>query len=98
MKELTDKLHGTATLLARRACMQRMRIAVTALSIAAACLCMLPPVIAAPGSWTQKADMPGQTSTPVGCAVDGILYIIGGHYQYTNQLRTVFAYDPRTDS
>jgi N-acetylneuraminic acid mutarotase len=74
------------------------RILATVFLVAASCLCLLPPAIAAPGSWTQKADMPAPTSTPVGCAVDGILYIIGGHYQYTNQLRTVFAYDPQTDS
>jgi N-acetylneuraminic acid mutarotase len=76
----------------------RKRLSATLLIATFSCLRLLPPAVAAPGSWTQKADMPGQTSTPVGCAVDGILYIIGGHYQYTNQLRTVFAYDPQTDS
>jgi N-acetylneuraminic acid mutarotase len=30
--------------------------------------------------------------------VDGILYVIGGHYPYGNLLRTVWAYDPQTDS
>jgi N-acetylneuraminic acid mutarotase len=75
-----------------------MRIAVTALSIAAACLCLLPPAIAAPGSWTQKAGMPGQTTTPASCVVDGILYVIGGCYPYQTALPTVWAYDPQTNS
>jgi N-acetylneuraminic acid mutarotase len=30
--------------------------------------------------------------------VDGILYVIGGNYPYPDPLRTVWAYDPRTDS
>jgi len=73
------------------------RITATVFLVAASCLCLLPPTIAAPGSWTQKADMPGQASTPASCVVDGILYVMGGHYQLTNELRTVFAYDPRTN-
>lgn len=37
-------------------------------------------------------------STPAGCAVDGIFYVIGGHNRSFQQQATVFAYDPRTDS
>ena len=55
------------------------------------------PALAAPGSWTQTADLPSPTSTPVACVVDGILYVIGGHYPYTNALATVWAYDPATN-
>ena len=62
------------------------------------CLDLLRPAIAAPGSWTQTEDLPSPTSTPVACAVDGILYVIGGHYPYDNALATVWAYDPATDS
>jgi N-acetylneuraminic acid mutarotase len=54
--------------------------------------------ITAPGSWTQKADMPGQTSTPASCVVDGILYVMGGHYPYQTALKTVWAYDPQANS
>ncbi len=61
------------------------------------CLGLLRPALAAPGSWTQTADLPSPTSTPVACAVDGILYVIGGHYPYTNALATVWAYDPATN-
>ena len=61
------------------------------------CLYLLPLALAAPGSWTQKADMPGQTSATSGCVVDGILYVIGGNYPYPEALRTVWAYDSRTD-
>ncbi|HRY52045.1 MAG TPA: kelch repeat-containing protein [Candidatus Paceibacterota bacterium] len=74
------------------------RIIAFVFGAALSCLCLLPPALAAPGSWTQKADMPGQTSATSSCVVDGILYVIGGHYPYPSPLRTVWAYDPRTDS
>ena len=74
------------------------RFTTTVCMVAASCLCLLPLAQAAPGSWTQKADMPGQTSATSGCVVDGILYVIGGNYPYPEPLRTVWAYDPRTDS
>lgn len=53
-----------------------------------------------PGSWSQKADMPLAFDAHAACAVDGILYVMGGHeipLVYT-ELRTLFAYDPKTDS
>jgi len=56
------------------------------------------PAIAAPGSWTQKADMPSATSTPASCVVDGILYVMGGHYPYQTCFKTVWSYDSQTDS
>jgi hypothetical protein len=83
--------HGQMTLPPRR--LRSLR-----LIVAFACLALLPHAIAAPGSWTQKADMPGQTSTPASCVVDGILYVMGGHYPYDTALKTVWAYDPKTDS
>jgi len=98
MKELSAKLIRIATSMARHAIGRPMRIAVTGLTIAAASLGWLPPAIAAPGSWTQKADMPLPTSAPASCVVDGILYVIGGHYPHTTPLRTVLAYNPGTDS
>jgi len=54
------------------------RFTATVCMVAASCLCLLPWALAAPGSWTQRADMPGQTSATAGCVVDGILYVIGG--------------------
>lgn len=43
--------------------------------------------------------MPLQTSTPASCVVEGILYVIGGHYPDAGAaLRQVLAYDPGTDS
>jgi N-acetylneuraminic acid mutarotase len=98
MKELSYRLHGTATLLAHHASRQRMRIAITVLIVAFSCLCLLPPAIAAPGSWTQKEDIPAPTSTPASCVVDGILYVMGGHYPYQTALKTLWAYDPQTNS
>jgi Kelch motif len=74
------------------------RTTATVFLVAASCLCLLSPAIAAPGSWTQKADMPAPTSTPASCVVDGILYVMGGHYPYETALKTVWAYDPQTDS
>ena len=56
------------------------------------------PALAAPGSWTQRADMPAQASATAGCVVDGIFYVIGGNYPFPQPLRTVWAYDPRTNS
>jgi hypothetical protein len=60
----------------------------------------LHPALAAPGSWTRKADMPMAFDGHASCEVDGILYVMGGHKDpgiYT-QLGTLFAYDPQTDS
>jgi N-acetylneuraminic acid mutarotase len=42
--------------------------------------------------------MPAQASATSVCVVDGILYVIGGNYPYPKPLRTVWAYDPQTDS
>ncbi len=59
-----------------------------------------PPACAAPGSWAQGADMPTTTATPASCVLDGILYVMGGHDDRaaSNALRTVWAYNPQTDS
>jgi N-acetylneuraminic acid mutarotase len=58
-------------------------------------------VLAAPGSWTRKAGMPKAMGVPAACAVDGILYVVGGdggtNAQSHDQLKTLFAYDPKTD-
>jgi len=35
------------------------------------------------------------TSTPAACVVDGILYVMGGHYPYTTPVRQVFAFYPQ---
>ena len=77
----------------------RTRFGATLLIVAFSCLCLLPPAIAAPGSWTQKADMPAPSSTPASCVVDGILYVMGGHDNQpaTHALTNVWAYDPQTD-
>jgi hypothetical protein len=53
---------------------------------------------ATPGSWAQKADIPQRASTPASCVVDGILYIVGGHYPHQTALKTVWAYDQLADS
>ena len=79
---------------------QRKRIAETLFMVAALCLFCLPPVTAAPGSWTQKADMSAPTTTSAFCVVDGILYVIGGCYPVQPVQKvcaTVWAYDPKTD-
>jgi hypothetical protein len=55
----------------------------------------LHPALAAPGSWTRKANMPMAFDGHASCEVDGILYVMGGHKDpgiYT-QLKTLFAYD-----
>jgi len=74
------------------------RITAVVCGAALSCFCLLSPALGAPGFWTQKADMPSPTSTPASCVVDGVLYVIGGHYPYTTAVRQVLAYDPRTDS
>jgi hypothetical protein len=76
----------------------RKRLWATVLIVVSSCLRLLPPAVAAPGSWTQKTDMPGQAAATAACVVDGILYVMGGHYPYSTVLRTVWAYDPLTDS
>jgi len=78
---------------------RRKHVTASGLLVSALCFCLLSPVLAAPGSWTQKADMPLPSSTPASCVVDGILYVIGGHYpDAAAALRQVLAYDPGTDS
>jgi N-acetylneuraminic acid mutarotase len=97
MKEPNDKLHETATLLSPHPAKQRMRFAIAVLSIAS-CLCWLPPAIAAPGSWTQAADLPSPASATSGCVVDGIVYVIGGLFRYYDlPLQAVWSYDPQTN-
>jgi N-acetylneuraminic acid mutarotase len=86
MKTQLNRLSGRRTF--------RLGVSITAILLLAA----LPPATAAPGSWTQKAEMPRQVSTPASCVVDGILYVMGGHYPYQTALKTVWAYDPQTDS
>ena len=61
------------------------------------CFALCSPALGAPGSWTQKADMPGRNSCPASCVLDGILYVIGGAYPYQTALATVWAYNPATD-
>ena len=75
----------------------RKRTYPTILLAGVLCLGLLRPALAAPGSWTQAADLPSPTSAPVACAVDGILYVIGGHYPYNTALETVWAYHPATN-
>jgi hypothetical protein len=98
MKKPNEKLYGTTTLLPPHPARQRKWIALIVLNIAAGCLGWPPPATAAPGSWTQKKDMPAPRSGQASCVVDGILYVIGGHYPYQTAVRTVWAYDPQTDS
>lgn len=68
------------------------------LGVLAACLWATPPADAAPGSWSRGADLPMAISTPAACAVDDILYVVGGHDRNYRQLATVFAYDPKSDA
>jgi hypothetical protein len=59
----------------------------------------LPLALAAPGSWTQGASQPAPASTSASCALDGILYVMGGHdTNLTNAFTNVWAYNPQTDS
>ncbi len=61
--------------------------------------CLVSPALAAPGAWSQGADMPMPTSTPASCALDGLLYVMGGHTNrfWTNATDAVWAYNPKTD-
>ncbi len=50
-------------------------------------------------AWTEKADMPTARDNPATCAVDGIIYAIGGHRDPNETvLSTVEAYDPDADA
>jgi len=60
-------------------------------------LALLRPASAAPGSWTQTADLPSPATATTACVVDGILYLVGGCYPYSAALATVWAYDPATN-
>ena len=49
-------------------------------------------------AWKEKADMPTARDCPATCAVDGIIYAIGGHTDPNETvLSTVEAYDPDAD-
>lgn len=82
--------------------MKKTVLTLCAGAIAAGCLFVLPSTQAAPGSWTQKKEIPMLVSgLPAGCALDGIFYVIGGAESSNRTyvpLQTVFAYDPKTDS
>jgi hypothetical protein len=72
-------------------------------AIFACCLCLtFPPALGAPGSWTQKKNLPMARAGAAACAADGILYVVGGDEpgdtQEYRQTKTLFAYDPGTDS
>jgi N-acetylneuraminic acid mutarotase len=49
-------------------------------------------------TWTAKADIPTPRLGPASCVVDGIIYVIGGASQVSQQLKTVEAYNPETDT
>ncbi len=85
--------------LTRRLSAHPMRMIAATFVTAVGAFCLLGEAMAAPGCWTQKADMPEGTSTPACCVVDGILYVMGGHCpDAETALKTVWAYDPATDS
>jgi N-acetylneuraminic acid mutarotase len=66
-----------------------------------ACCLSLPPALADPSSWTRQAlDMPMPLIAAAAAEVDGILYAAGGNMKFyaANQLATLFAYNPKTDS
>ena len=77
---------------------QRKRVTAAGLVVGALCLGLAWAANAAPGSWTQKTNLPApQNTTCASCVLDGILYIIGGHYPNANNaLQTVWACDPQT--
>jgi len=54
----------------------------------------------APGSWTERADMPEAVFAAAGAEVEGILYVVGGSATFyaTTQLQTLYAYDPKIDT
>lgn len=102
MKRLTDELifNQLAWCLATqfRPAKHARRFALTLLVLSSVVCASQSPGLH-PGSWTQKAAMPRSTSTPASCVANRMLYVIGGHYpDATTALRTVQAYDPRTDS
>jgi N-acetylneuraminic acid mutarotase len=87
--------HSATTILSRRT---------TVFATVLAC-CLghhLNSALAAPGSWTNKTHMPTALVGHAACEVDGILYVVGGDtgtsFQSLVQQRTLFAYDPKTDS
>jgi hypothetical protein len=101
MKTKRSSLNPRILMVATRNGLRRQRKCVTAtgLVVGALCLCPAWAANAAPGSWTQKADIPAPTSTPASCVADGILYVMGGHDDRaaSNALQTVWAYNPQTD-
>ena len=48
-------------------------------------------------TWVTKADMPTARSLLAACTVDGIIYAIGGGYDFDNPYSRVEAYDPKTN-
>jgi N-acetylneuraminic acid mutarotase len=94
MNAITMKKHLAPTLPSQRL--------IGSVTIFACCLCLnFQPALAAPGSWTPKAPLPKAFAVHAACAVDGILYVVGGDdgtsVQSLHQLKTLFAYDPKTD-
>ncbi|PSS36282.1 F-box/kelch-repeat protein [Actinidia chinensis var. chinensis] len=47
--------------------------------------------------WTQRQDMPSKRSFFAACAVDGRVYVAGGHDESKNALSSAWVYDIRSD-
>ncbi len=78
---------------------QLKRVTAAGLLAGALWLCLAWATNAAPGSWTQKAPISAPTTTCASCALDGIFYVIGGHYPDANTaLASVWAYNPQADT
>ena len=48
-------------------------------------------------TWTRKSDMPTARTAHCACAINGIIYVIGGITNNQASLSTVDAYDPAAD-
>jgi N-acetylneuraminic acid mutarotase len=93
MNETTTDKQTTPTTLSRRL--------MEAVMVFGCCSCFIfPPAMAAPGSWTRKADLPKALDLQASCEIDGVLYVVGGHEipGVYRQLATLYAYDPKTDA
>jgi len=74
MKAITVRKHIGTTILSRPT--------IWFGAILAGCLGhSLQPALAAPGSWTRKANMPMTFGVGAACAVDGVLYVVPGQWK-----------------
>jgi N-acetylneuraminic acid mutarotase len=78
--------------------MRRHVILISVILVTAGLLSFIPVSVAEEDKWTKKADVPTARAMFPTCAVNGLIYAMGGWTNAGGFFQTVEAYDPNTDT